>query len=91
MIEARKLGKSLAELVAVTMPYVSNLSKKYLPTASHDAVIAATELTVIEAETIGSKSPDACYDFLYPRPDSRPVILSDLHDLVSQLFLGAAG
>ena len=91
MIEARKLGKSLAELVAVTMPYVSNLSKKYLPTASHDAVIAATELTVIEAETIGSRSPDACYDFLYPRRDSRPVILSDLHDLVSQLFLGAAG
>ncbi len=44
------------------MPYVSNLSKKYLPIASDDAVIAATELTVIEAETIGSKSPDACYD-----------------------------
>ena len=77
MIEARKLDKSLAELVAVTMPYVSNLSKKYLPIASDDAVIAATELTVIEAEKIGSKSPDACYDFLYPRPDSRPVILSD--------------
>jgi hypothetical protein len=77
MIEARKLGKSQAELVAVMMPYVSNLSKKYLPVASDDAVIAAAELAVTEAETIGSKSPDACYDFLYPRPGSRPVILSE--------------
>jgi hypothetical protein len=77
MIDPRKLGESQAELVAVTMPYISNLSKEYLPVASDDAVIAAAELAVTEAETIGSKSPDACYDFLYPRPDSRPVILSD--------------
>src|SRR5208282_4580777 len=76
-LDARRMGKSEAELVALTLPYISNLSKKYLPVASDDAVIATAQLAVIEAETIGSKSADACYDFLYPRPGSHPVILSE--------------
>jgi hypothetical protein len=34
VIDARRLGKSQAELVAIVLPYVSNLAKKYRPVAS---------------------------------------------------------
>jgi hypothetical protein len=76
-LDARRLGKSEAELAASTREYLSALFKKYLPLASDGSVIAATELAVTEAEAIGKKSADACYDFFYPRPGSKPLIMSE--------------
>jgi uncharacterized protein (DUF2345 family) len=57
--------------MAVALPYVSNVSKKSLPVASDGAAIATAELAVIGAETIGSNSAGACYDFVDPRPGAR--------------------
>lgn len=76
-LDARRLGKSEAELAASTRGYLSELLTKYLPVASDDAVIAVAELTVSEIETIGSKSADACYDSLYPHPGAKPILLSE--------------
>jgi hypothetical protein len=77
MADALRLGKSEAELVAVARPYISTLSQKYLPVASDDAVIATAKLAIFEAEAIGSKSADACYNYFYPQSGSEPVILGE--------------
>jgi hypothetical protein len=77
LIDAHKLGRSTAELIASTFPYISKLSKKYLPVASDEAVITTAQLIVIETEAIGSKSANACYDFLNPHAGSQPVILTE--------------
>lgn len=77
MVDAIRLGRSQAELWAITRPYVSRLSKKYLPVASNDAVILAAQTAIVEANAIGARNTDACYDFLYPHAGSRQIVLSD--------------
>ena len=79
MLEAVRLGSSEAELATVARPYISALSKKYLPVASDDAVISTAQLAVFEAEAIGFKSADACYDYFYPQPGSKAVILVSIY------------
>jgi hypothetical protein len=77
MVDAIRFGRSKAELAAIARPYIDNLYKKYVPVASNDAVTAMAQLVVIETEAIGSKSADACYEFLYPRPGRNTFVATD--------------
>jgi hypothetical protein len=77
MNDSRMLGKSEAELVATMRPYISDLARKYLSVASDEAVIAAVQVAIVEAEAIASKSANTCYDFFYLHPGSQPIILSE--------------
>jgi hypothetical protein len=76
-MDAVRLGGSEAELVAVGRPYISALFNKYLPVSSDDAIISTAEFAVSESEAIGSKSTDACHDYLYSQPDLASLILSE--------------
>ena len=77
MMDAVKLGKSQTELNAVTLPFVADVTKKYLPVASEDAVIEMTKVLVAEMDAIGSKDPVACYQFINPRPGDPSVSVAD--------------
>ena len=77
MTEAVRLGKSQAELHAAIMPYVTNMTKKYLPVASETAVIEMMKVTTAEIDAIRSKDPEACYRFINPRPGEPSVFIGD--------------
>jgi hypothetical protein len=77
MMDAVKRGKSQTELNAVTLPFVANVTKKYLPVASGDAVIEMTKVLVAEMDAIASKDPVACYHFINPRPSDPSVSVAD--------------
>jgi hypothetical protein len=77
VIDAIKLGKSQTELNAVTLPFVADVAKKYIPVASDAAVIEMTKVLVAEMDAISSIDPVACYRFINPRAGEPSVSLAD--------------
>jgi hypothetical protein len=77
VFESLKVGKSKAELAAVTTPFVAEVAKKYIPIASDTAVSEITEVLISEIDVIGSKSADACYRFLFPNAGGTPIAIAD--------------
>lgn len=76
VLDAFKMGKSEAELSAITRPYFSTLEKKYLAVASGEAIVEMTRVVVAELDQTGAQSADACYNLLHQRADSPPVIIT---------------
>jgi hypothetical protein len=76
-IDAFKVGKSQAELHAITQPVVAELVKKYIPVSSDGAILEMTSVLVSEMDAIDSKNPDACYRFLYPSAGGTLVMIAD--------------
>lgn len=62
-----KKGESESELIGRTRGYIASLVESRLPWASDDAVVSYVGVMIDEIAELNSKSPNLCYQFLFPQ------------------------
>jgi hypothetical protein len=66
MEQGAQHGMSLLEVGARTRPLINRLAAKYVPAASDDAILEATNVAAETMRTLNAKSADACYRYIQP-------------------------